>query len=224
MSSQTIAGAARCCCYGSSSSYAPAAYTDAVKQNAGAALDVILIEQSDGSLKSTDWLCVFEQLAHPCDVHIHVNGREVSRRLRATAPHQPAIFDEAGCAPAADMLADLVTWPELQTGKNELRYTVVESGQTVRTWLYLWKKQCRVIIFDVDGTVTLSDVVGHMGGMLDQSFVHQGGEALKPSSYALLPHTACFRQSMLRGCDSVTRTGPGYTAYGRVLTLVCDVW
>lgn len=163
-----------CCYHNKSSSYNPAVYTDSVKQNAGAALDVILIEQPNRSLQSSDWLLVLEQVSQPCEVHIHVNGRAVSRRLRVHSPMQSATFDGVSCAPPEDLLADLATWPELKVGKNDLSYTIVESGQTVRAWLYLWTNQSRVVVFDVDGTITLNDFVGQLGGLLNQSFVHKG--------------------------------------------------
>ena len=167
--------ASHCCCYGTSSSFAPTAYTDAVKMNAGSALDVVLIERSDGQLQSSDWLLVFDRLSHPFKVHIHVNGREISScRMNASAPSQPATFEAGSCAPPAELLTELMSRSEVRPGKNELRYTVVESGQTVRAWLYLWPKQSRVVVFDVDGTVTLNDLVGQLGNVLNVSFVHKG--------------------------------------------------
>ena len=43
------------------------------------------------------------------------------------------------------------------------------------------------IVFDVDGTVTLNDGIGHVGNVFDQSFIHPG--VCAPVSRERLPHT-----------------------------------
>ena len=44
----------------------------------------------------------------------------------------------------------------------------------MRAWLYLWHGHSRAVVFDVDGTITLNDGLGHVGNVLDQSFTHPG--------------------------------------------------
>ena len=56
--------AKRLCCLGPPTHMA-SCYSDAVDLNAGAALDVVLLTQPDGKLKSTDWHVVFEQVKQP---------------------------------------------------------------------------------------------------------------------------------------------------------------
>ena len=53
------------------------------------------------------------------------------------------------------------------------RYTLADGG-VVRAWLYLWHGHSRAVVFDVDGTITLNDGLGHVGNVLDQSFTHPG--------------------------------------------------
>ena len=69
---------------------------------------------------------------------------------RAPAPHARS----AACAPLR-------------------RYTLADGG-VVRAWLYLWHGHSRAVVFDVDGTITLNDGLGHVGNVLDQSFTHPG--------------------------------------------------
>ena len=38
----------------------------------------------------------------------------------------------------------------------------------------MWHGHSRVVVFDVDGTITLNDGLGHVGNVLDQSFIHPG--------------------------------------------------
>ena len=164
----------KCCCL--SATTLPSRYTEAASENAGAALDVILVEQPNGSLKSTDWHVVFEKLPAPGFVEISVNGQPLRRqpRLEAKAACVAAEFDGSGFEPPSGLLVELASWPVLKAGRNEVRYMLAGGGPSVRASIYLWKKGARGVIFDVDGTVTLNDVAGQMGNLIDQSFVHKG--------------------------------------------------
>ena len=163
--------------------------------SAGAALDVIIVRHSDGTLKSTDWHVVFEPLRKPATLTLSVNGTVVPHvSMRVEGELSPASFvldaaagdDKRKAAPPDDMLRDLVTTGALSEGRNELRY-LLEDGRSVQAWLYLWHASTESIVFDVDGTVTLNDGIGHVGNVFDQSFIHPG--VCAPVSRERLPHT-----------------------------------
>ena len=139
--------------------------------SAGAALDVLIVRHADGTLRSTDWHVVFEPLRKASKVTLSVNGQAVPNVFMTVVGElTPAYFareaagDDAPTAaqPPSSMLNELVASGALGEGRNELLYTL-EDGRAVQAWLYLWHAHSRCIIFDVDGTITLNDAVGHVG-------------------------------------------------------------
>eukprot|EP00966_Prymnesium_polylepis_P313389 7241612-Prymnesium_polylepis.1 len=168
--------AAKCCGCQLPSTILPSRYSEAVLENAGGALDVILVEQPNGGLRSTDWHVVFDSLETSTAVEVQINGQPLKRQpsLRASAPNEPAEFEGGGVEPPASLLADLVASLAVKPGRNTLRYVLAGSDKGVRCSIYLWKKGTRGVVFDVDGTVTVNDAAGQMGNLIDQSFVHKG--------------------------------------------------
>lgn len=139
--------------------------------SAGAALDVLVVRHADGTLRSTDWHVVFEPLRKAAKVSLSVNGTAVPNVfMTAVGELMPAYFaresagDDAPTAaqPPSSMLKELVASGALGEGRNELLYTL-DDGRAVQAWLYLWHAHSRCVIFDVDGTITLNDAVGHVG-------------------------------------------------------------
>lgn len=65
----------------------------------------------------------------------------------------------------------------LKEGKNEVIYTVnshLQGEQSVFGNIYLWKSQDKIIISDIDGTITKSDVIGHIFSMFGKDYNHPG--------------------------------------------------
>ncbi|XP_059980279.1 phosphatidate phosphatase LPIN3 isoform X8 [Lagenorhynchus albirostris] len=65
----------------------------------------------------------------------------------------------------------------LQEGANEVVFSVTTQYQGTcrcRATIYLWKWDDRVIISDIDGTITKSDVLGHILPQLGKDWTHQG--------------------------------------------------
>jgi len=53
----------------------------------------------------------------------------------------------------------------LKEGKNEIKFTVHSKLQgtcTLTGNIYLWSYKTRIVISDIDGTITKSDVLGHV--------------------------------------------------------------
>lgn len=185
--------------------------------NAGGALDVIVVVQPDGSLRSTDWHVVFEMLATPADVAVHINGErlETALALRASAPLEPASFARSDGAAAAvasalpppSVLAALAASKLLKPGRNELRYTAgAAGGPCVRAFMYLWRHAAPAVIFDIDGTVTLSDVAGHVGAVFDASPTHEGVCELVCHLHARGYHVLYLSSRTLLGGAGIERT------------------
>ena len=159
--------------------------------NAGGALDVVVVAHPDGTLRSSPWHVIFEAVAPssgagPAVVRVQINGTyfDDAPRLRVAAAHEPATFAAAAgesstSVPPTAFLTALAATQLLHEGRNELRFSVDEGGTAtscVRAFLYLWRSGSSAVVFDIDGTVTLSDVAGHAANLLpgDASPTHAG--------------------------------------------------
>jgi phosphatidate phosphatase LPIN len=61
----------------------------------------------------------------------------------------------------------------LISGRNDLTFTIC-NGAFIETRLYLWEHDDRIIISDIDGTITKSDVRGQLLPMLGIGHIHEG--------------------------------------------------
>lgn len=65
----------------------------------------------------------------------------------------------------------------LKYGKNEIRYevtTMLQGTGVTEALIYLWKYDDKIVVSDIDGTVTKSDVVGHISNVLYIDYTHSG--------------------------------------------------
>jgi phosphatidate phosphatase LPIN len=65
----------------------------------------------------------------------------------------------------------------LKEGRNEITFVCksrLSGKQTLTTDLYLWKESDKIVISDVDGTITRSDVLGHLMPMIGKDWSHEG--------------------------------------------------
>jgi phosphatidate phosphatase LPIN len=66
---------------------------------------------------------------------------------------------------------------KLRYGRNDVAFTVTSALQgekTVRASLYLWDWRTKIVISDIDGTITRSDVFGHVLPTLGRDWSHAG--------------------------------------------------
>jgi phosphatidate phosphatase LPIN len=65
----------------------------------------------------------------------------------------------------------------LKFGRNEIRFTVTSRFQgthSLVTDLYLWESDSKIVISDVDGTITRSDVLGQLMPIFGKDWSHSG--------------------------------------------------
>jgi phosphatidate phosphatase LPIN len=65
----------------------------------------------------------------------------------------------------------------LVDGKNEIAfvcYSKLSGRQILRADIYLWSQNSKIIISDVDGTITRSDVLGHLMPIVGKDWSHDG--------------------------------------------------
>jgi len=75
--------------------------------------------------------------------------------------------------PTSDMLKTL----NLKPGSNTITYTVFtrfQGRQTLTGHIYLWPTDAKVIVSDVDGTITKSDFLGHVMPMIGRDWSQPG--------------------------------------------------
>ena len=75
---------------------------------------------------------------------------------------------------------------DLAPGQNEIRFvcqTAPGGVQTLSSYIYLWHYTSKIIITDVDGTVTKSDVLGQVLPILGRDWSHPGVASLFRNLY-----------------------------------------
>eukprot|EP00357_Protocruzia_adherens_P016569 CAMPEP_0115047002 /NCGR_PEP_ID=MMETSP0216-20121206/49063_1 /TAXON_ID=223996 /ORGANISM="Protocruzia adherens, Strain Boccale" /LENGTH=701 /DNA_ID=CAMNT_0002430147 /DNA_START=35 /DNA_END=2140 /DNA_ORIENTATION=- len=66
---------------------------------------------------------------------------------------------------------------KLNPGRNEIEFAVVsdlQGEQKVGANIYLWPSSSKIVVSDIDGTITRSDVLGHLMPMLGKDWSHEG--------------------------------------------------
>ena len=53
-------------------------------------------------------------------------------------------------------------------------YEYVKGTGVTEALIYLWKYDDKIVVSDIDGTVTRSDVVGHISNVLYIDYTHSG--------------------------------------------------
>ncbi|KAH6798768.1 Lipin family protein [Perilla frutescens var. frutescens] len=91
--------------------------------------------------------------------------------------------------PTSEQIASL----NLKEGQNMVNFkfsTRVLGSQKVEAHIYLWKWNTRIVISDVDGTITKSDVLGQFMPLVGKDWTHSGiahlFSAIKENGYQLL--------------------------------------
>lgn len=65
----------------------------------------------------------------------------------------------------------------LKQGVNTISYTVntrLQGTATCQSRIFLWRSDARVVISDIDGTITKSDALGHLFTMVGKDWTHVG--------------------------------------------------
>jgi phosphatidate phosphatase PAH1 len=79
--------------------------------------------------------------------------------------------DEAlSLTPSSEQLDAL----DLQPGPNTLRFIVETSAAEISCRIFLWDNDAKIVISDVDGTITRSDVLGHVLPAVGRDWSHVG--------------------------------------------------
>lgn len=55
-----------------------------------------------------------------------------------------------------------------------MKFTFDESGETVECHIYLWDYRTKIVVSDIDGTISKTDVFGQLMPALNQTWIHDG--------------------------------------------------
>eukprot|EP00053_Salpingoeca_punica_P018847 m.187250 g.187250 ORF g.187250 m.187250 type:complete len:904 (+) comp17518_c1_seq9:244-2955(+) len=93
----------------------------------------------------------------------------------------------------------------LNEGENDIEFSVVTKLQgkaVVRCAIYLWNYDDSIVISDIDGTITRSDVLGHAAALIGRDWTHIGVANLY-SNIARNGYKLCYLSSR-----SISHAGP----------------
>lgn len=106
-----------------------------------------------------------------------VSSQQISQQSIPIPPDRPqnppARIMKKSLRPTSDELLSL----HLQEGRNEIKFLVtsrLQGTQEMTANIYLWNHMTRVVISDVDGTITKSDALGHILPMFGKDWSHAG--------------------------------------------------
>ena len=92
-----------------------------------------------------------------------INEKQKTQRVRTVRSLRPT--------------SEQISAMNLQPGANKVAFTVnteLRGKQTVISTIYLWDSSAKLIISDIDGTITRSDALGHVLPMLGRDWSHSG--------------------------------------------------
>jgi phosphatidate phosphatase LPIN len=96
----------------------------------------------------------------------------------------------------------------LQPGLNTISFTVtstLQGIQTVEAHIFLWRANAKVVISDVDGTITRSDLLGNIMPLMGRDWSHSGVTALF-SAIARNGYEILYLTSRAIGQAGITRS------------------
>jgi phosphatidate phosphatase LPIN len=67
---------------------------------------------------------------------------------------------------------------DLKEGKNDVVFKLSGSNTQLEGNIYLWNNTDRIVISDIDGTITKSDIWGHVYSFMGKDWTHNGVAAL----------------------------------------------
>jgi len=164
---------------------------------ANGANDVIVVRKSDGLLYSTAWVAQIGKLnslfqsREGREVAIFVNS--VPARVRMTVCSSGTFQFKSGSGPHLMTSEDLESL-NLQPGRNKARYVCPELSEILDFSVFLYEEEQKIVVTDIDGTITESDIKGqvlpHLGITAQHRKVVELFDKLDKNGYSIVYLTA----------------------------------
>jgi phosphatidate phosphatase PAH1 len=146
----------------------------------GEALDVIMVNAVDPSAppSCSDFLVQFSGIGDACSVRITINGQPCPGMDMKVTDKGCRFVQGGSLKPPADALQ--AARVHLLHGKNSIRYSLLDDNNDdnhllvarAEANLFLWNHNYRVIVCDIDGTITKSNARGVLDTMVLESYVY----------------------------------------------------
>ncbi|KAG8457889.1 hypothetical protein KFE25_011955, partial [Diacronema lutheri] len=194
----------------------------------GSALDVLVVRHADDSIGATEWYATWTAGTGDVDVYVRM-GAGVSatrtllgrRLMRVHTEGEPARFTDGaaaggvgGLCPPPALLARCWHAGLLIGGRSELEYAPAQppspgdSGLrgSIVCGVHVWAASVPVCVCDIDGTITRSDLGGHVSSFAHFSYAHAGVCALL-SALSARGYGICYVTARpLTGAVGIDRT------------------
>eukprot|EP01114_Cavostelium_apophysatum_P015868 TRINITY_DN440_c0_g1_i3.p1 TRINITY_DN440_c0_g1~~TRINITY_DN440_c0_g1_i3.p1 ORF type:complete len:846 (+),score=250.69 TRINITY_DN440_c0_g1_i3:274-2811(+) len=98
---------------------------------------------------------------------------ELTAQLKAKESLQQKSAVKKSVRPTSDILNSF----NLKPGPNTIKFSVsspFQGTREVRATIYLWEPDCKIVISDIDGTITKSDVFGQILPIMGRDWSHSG--------------------------------------------------
>ncbi|KAG9510298.1 Stress-induced-phosphoprotein 1 [Fragariocoptes setiger] len=145
------------------------------------AIDIIVVKQQDGTYFCSPFHVRFGKLgvlrSKEKLVDIEVNGQPVDLSMK---------LGENGEAFFQDDDSDKLSSLNLQPGPNEAVFSVTTAYQGTarcKCCIYLWNHDDKIIVSDIDGTITKSDVLGQLLPFVGKDWAQSGVATLFTKIY-----------------------------------------
>jgi len=155
--------------------YGHAAEDSSCEALASGATDVVVVRSSGGTLSSTSWQA---QLGKFGSLLTSREGREVSvfvnsvpARVRMVVTHTGVLHFQSSSSPNHLTEEDLEQL-NLKPGVNKGRYVCPELNTILHFSIFLYEAGDKLVITDIDGTITQSDIRGQVLPKLGLSAHH----------------------------------------------------
>ncbi|KND02493.1 phosphatidate phosphatase PAH1 [Spizellomyces punctatus DAOM BR117] len=108
---------------------------------------------------------------------------KLERKEKATVPQEPPKQPEspvqeqkfpAKFAKSLRLTSEQLKHLNLNKGANTITFSVNQGGASVSAKLFLYDYTCKIVISDIDGTITKSDALGHIFTMVGKDWTHLG--------------------------------------------------
>ncbi len=109
-------------------------------------------------------------------IRVHIKNEEMKDEMKnpiKAAKKKNSTKIKRTKTPSSEILKKL----NLNEGRNSISFTVSSSFQgehTISSEIYLWNSESKIIISDVDGTITRSDILGHILPIFGKDWSHKG--------------------------------------------------
>lgn len=155
--------------------------------NDAGAIDIVAVRQSNGLMQSTPFHVRFRQKsrAQKClAVRVIVNGILQAGIEMESRKNGDVVFVRRE---SSDELKNGMFNPtsrelnlmNLRNGINEITFSIDCEGESdLNATIYLWPRNSKIVVSDIDGTITKSDAMGQILPLAGRDWTHDGVVAL----------------------------------------------